>query len=180
MLVRRIREGDRSAFEELVERYLRRALAVAWEFTETREDAEDLVQETFVRMIDALPRFDVGRPFAPWFFTILRNLGRNAARRRAGVRFEPLPDQVGVEGPLSRIERRLDLEAVLERLPELMTELSPMQESCFRLCDLEGFEPVEVSAMLGVAPATVRVHLHRARTALREGLAGPDEEGRAS
>lgn len=83
-LVRRSLDRDDRAFAELVRRYLRRALAVAWEYCGTREDAEDIVQDAFTRVARALDRFDTRRPFAPWLFTIVRNTARDAgsARRR--------------------------------------------------------------------------------------------------
>lgn len=80
-LVVRAWRGEGEAFGTLVRRYLRPALAVAWEFAPSRDDAEDLVQDAFHRALRALPSFDAGRPFRPWFFTIVRNLGRNAAER---------------------------------------------------------------------------------------------------
>ncbi len=62
-LVGRARGGDERAFRHLVERNVRPALAVAWEFTETLEDAEDIVQEAFRRTVKALDRFDTSRSF---------------------------------------------------------------------------------------------------------------------
>src|SRR3989442_16279 len=70
-VIRGAQAGDERMYRELVSRYVRPALAVAWEFTDTLDDAEDLVQEAFRRVVDALHRFEAGRPFAPWFFTIL-------------------------------------------------------------------------------------------------------------
>lgn len=171
-LVRRILGGDRSAWADLVERYLRRAMAAAWQFTESRDDAEDLVQDAFVRVLEALPRYDPARPFGPWFFTILRNAARTRARRDGRRRAEVLSEEVGSDDPWDRVDEKIDGKALLERLPRALDGLSPMQRHCFRLCDLEGLEPREVADMTGLAPPTVRVHLHRARAALRKELEG--------
>ena len=188
-VILRVVRGDRSAYSILVGRYLRAGLAVAWEFAEDRDAAEDILQDAFIRALEGLPRFDVGRSFPPWFFTIVRNCGRNWVRRRgrslelhfaaeadgstasgtsaeAGKGGVPIP----AEDPWPGVERRLDVARVLDRLPAAMDRLSPKQRQCFRLCDLEGFPPQEVSVMLGLADATVRVHLHRARAALRQYL----------
>src|SRR5262245_31343144 len=153
-------------YRGLVSRYLRPALAVAWEFTNTLDDAEDVVQETFCRVVRALPRFDLERPFAPWFFTILRNVARNAAGARVfqlGTELdESTPDAVPT--PAERVEY-LDLathvDAQLDVLPD-------MQRACFRLCVLEGFSSQEVAGALGVSDRTVRTHVFRARQALRK------------
>ncbi|MGH7444187.1 MAG: RNA polymerase sigma factor, partial [Longimicrobiales bacterium] len=75
-LAGRARDGDQRAFGALVRRLVRPALAAAWEFVPTREDAEDVVQEAFARTWRQLGRYDATRPFAPWFFTILRNVAR--------------------------------------------------------------------------------------------------------
>lgn len=168
--MRRILEGDRSAWSDLVERYLRRAMAAAWQFTENREDAEDLVQDAFLRVLEGLPRYDPGRPFAPWFFTILRNLARNRVGRNGRRRTEALLEGSAVQDPRDGIEGRIDAEMLLSRLPAAVDRLSPMQRHCFRLCDVEGWEPHEVAEMSGLAASTVRAHLHRARATLRKEL----------
>lgn len=167
-LVRRTRQGDRVAFDKLVRRYLRPALAVAWEFTESRDDAEDVVQDAFHRALHGLDSYDARRPFRPWFFTIVRNAGRNAAAWRNRWSFEPLDDALPSEpcSPLSAVERR----EVREWIGAGLELLSPMQRTCFRLCDLEGFSAAEVSEMLELEESTVRVHRFRARRGLREAL----------
>ncbi len=165
-LVKRARRGQSDAFDVLVRRYLRPALAVAWEFTESRDDAEDIVQEAFGRALRGLDGFDDERPFRPWFFTIVRNVGRNTAAWRSRWGYEPLSETLPArEGdPSSDAERR----EIQERVGAGLELLSPMQRTCFRLCDLEGFGGTEVAEMLGLEESTVRVHLHRARRGLRE------------
>jgi RNA polymerase sigma-70 factor (ECF subfamily) len=167
-LVIQARRGNGEAFGALVRRYLRPALAVAWEFAPTRDDAEDLVQDAFHRALRALPSFDENRPFRPWFFTILRNVGRNAAERHARWTSIPVPDEMPAdaadpEDMAHRAELRESIQQGLDILP-------PMQRACFRLCDIEGFEGNEVADMLGVSAATVRTHRHRARASLRDEL----------
>jgi RNA polymerase sigma-70 factor (ECF subfamily) len=177
-LVKRVRRGQRDAFGALVSRYLRPALAVAWEFTESRDDAEDIVQEAFGRALRGLEGFDEKRPFRPWFFTIVRNVGRNTAAWRSRWGYEPLSEALPARGgdPLSEAERR----EVQERVDAGLDLLSPMQRTCFRLCDLEGFSGPEVAEMLGLEESTVRVHLHRARRGLRKALQPlRDERGSA-
>ena len=167
-VIRGAQAGDERMYRELVMRYLRPALAVAWEFTETIEDAEDVVQEAFRRSVDALDRFDVRRPFAPWFFTILRNVARNAGGRRAlqldAAIEESVPDQLPTPEELTEhleLQARVDLE---------LGSLSDMQRTCFRLCVLEGFSSVEVAEALNLGDATVRTHVYRARRAMRTAL----------
>ena len=173
-LVRRVRRGDGGAFDQLVHRYLRPALAVAWEFTESRDDAEDVVQDAFHRALRGLDGYDEGRPFRPWFFQIVRNVGRNAAAWRNRWSSEPVDETLAIDetSGLTEIERW----EVRKRIDDGLELLSPMQRSCFRLCDVEEYSAVEVAEMLGMNDSTVRVHLFRARQALREILRPLREE----
>ena len=174
-LVRRALTGDQLAYRHLVDRYVRPAMAVAWEFTETLEDAEDIVQEAFRRAVAALESFDTSRPFRPWFFTILRNLARNAAgtraRRVCTALDETVPDEQPT--PLDVVEK-VELQA---RLDLELESLSEMQRVCFRLCVLEGLGSAEVAEALGLSDATVRTHVFRARSALRLAMEPFKEEG---
>jgi RNA polymerase sigma factor (sigma-70 family) len=167
-LIRRALTGDSLAYRDLVDRYVRPALAVAWEFTETLEDAEDVVQEAFRKAVGALESFDTSRPFRPWFFTILRNVARNARSASAVRVFQALDESVPDEEPMpidvvgrAELQARLDLE---------LQSLSEMQRVCFRLCALEGLSSAEVAEALGLSDATVRTHVYRARSALRSAM----------
>ena len=168
-LARRARGGDPLAFEQLVHRLVRPALAAAWEFVPNREDAEDVVQDTFARAWRHLARYDTSRPFAPWFFTILRNVARNARRWDRRWSMVTITDDavseyhLGSDDPVDWIDTAGRIHEALEQLP-------PMQRACLRLTRIEGFDSIEVANMLGVSDATVRVHVHRARTALRARL----------
>lgn len=171
-LVRRTLAGDRGAFDTLLRRYLRPALAVAWEFTGTRDDAEDVVQDAFLRTLRSLGRFDPDRPFAAWFFTIVRNAARTAAAAR-GVREARHAhlDAADVEpGHAPATDDEAERAELRDRLDRAIAALPPMQRACFRLCAAEGFGAAEVAAMLDISEATVRVHVHRARKALRAAL----------
>ena len=175
-MIRGAQAGDESMYRELVSRYVRPALAVAWEFTDALDDAEDLVQEAFRRVVDALHRFDADRPFAPWFFTILRNVARSAAsepaRRLHAALDESEPDQAPTPDEVVEyveLQARFDLE---------LASLSEMQRACFRLCVLEGLSSKEVATALGVTEQTVRTHVFRARRSMRKGILPHLEEPR--
>lgn len=131
----------------------------------TREDAEDVVQDTFARTWRERGRYDPARPFAPWFFTILRNVARNASRRDRRWSLVSLTDDVVDDEPRGVVE--VDIS---DRIHDALEALSPMQRACFRLTAIEGFPSAEAGAMLGINEATVRVHAHRAKKALRARL----------
>jgi RNA polymerase sigma-70 factor (ECF subfamily) len=172
-VIRGAQAGDERMYRELVGRYVRPAMAVAWEFTDTLEDAEDVVQEAFLRVVQALDRFDPDRPFAPWFFTILRNVARNAAGRRALRLHAALEDVEGNESARDarptpdELTEHLQLQA---RVDLELASLPDMQRTCFRLCVLEGFSSSEAAAALDLNDATVRTHVYRARRAMRTAM----------
>lgn len=177
-LAGRARGGDPQAFEALVRRLVRPALAAAWEFVPAREDAEDVVQDAFARAWRDLARWDPARPFAPWFFTIVRNVARNAARRDRRWSLVSLTEDVTAVEPGDSRDAQESLERIelAGRIDTALDALSPMQRACFRLTEIEGFGSVEAGEMLGVSDATVRVHAHRARKALREHFIAEREE----
>lgn len=162
-LARAAKSGDAAAYDLLVRRYLRPAMALAWQYTRGLEDAEDVVQDAFHRAVRALQEYDHARPFSAWFYTIVRNVARTAVgkdgRRAALAPLTLLEEEPPAMEPVDPVAVG-DLERAIEAL-------APMQQACVRLCELEGFTSVEAAAMLGVSEGTVRTHLHRARKHLR-------------
>ena len=165
LLVRAALRGDETAFAQLVRRHLRKAMAVALEYSGTREDAEDVVQETFRRVCEGLSRYDETRPFEPWFYTILRNTARNAAQRQRVRAHDRLSsEQSALEPGPYELARRSQLRQQIE---QAMSALPPMQKGCFQLCLVEGMSSGEAAVALGIAESTVRVHVLKARRALQ-------------
>ena len=125
-LVARARDGDVGAFEELVTRYQDIAFRVAWLVVRDRGDAEDAVQDAFVKAYYALPRFRPGAPFRPWILRIVANEARNrgrSARRRDGLALRVAATDAAdaAPSPEAAVLERADAEALvaaLERLPE--------------------------------------------------------------
>ena len=165
-LVRATLRGDESAFAALVRRHLRKAMAVALEYAGNREDAEDIVQETFRRAYQSLDRFDTRRSFEPWFFTILRNTARNAAKSGRTRAHEALTHEHAspAPGPFENTWRS----ELRERIAAAVSRLPTMQQTCFRLCLIEGLSSAEAASALGLAESTVRVHVFKARQTLQE------------
>jgi len=167
-LIEGVRRGDPAAFEALVGRYLRRAHALALRLLGHPEDAEDLVQEVFMTVLEKIDTFEPGRPFGPWFFQILRNRGANLRAYRARRATLPLTDELrsarsSPVDDLLRSELRTQLESALEELPE-------RQRLIVRLFEVDGFSGAEIAEALGMKPATVRWNLHQARKRLRASL----------
>jgi RNA polymerase sigma-70 factor (ECF subfamily) len=168
-LVERVRRGDAAAFDALVNRYMRRAFAVAWRLLGNREDAEDLVQETFMAVLQKIDGFERGRAFSPWFFRILVNRGLNARKSRALRTTHDIPDATAARG--ASPERHAEQTELRERLRGVMATLPERQRVIVELFELEGFGSTEIAEILEIADGTVRWHLHEARKALRQALA---------
>ena len=168
-LIEQVQGGDAGAFGELVRRYQRRAFAIAWRLLRHREDAEDLVQDSFSAALDRIDSFDAARPFGPWFFRILVNRGHNARDARRVRQTEPIPDELpSAHGSPARDAERAE---IADRVAAALAELGDRQQLVVQLHELDGFSTAEVAEMLDIAEPTVRWTLHAARKRLRTDLA---------
>ncbi|HWZ58460.1 MAG TPA: sigma-70 family RNA polymerase sigma factor [Gemmatimonadaceae bacterium] len=169
-LVELVRAGDMGAYDKLVRRYLRRAYVVAFRLLEHREDAEDLVQETFMTVLSQLHTYETGRPFAPWMYRILINRGLNARRSRSRRRMEAIPDDAA--GPSREtpdvLAERADVRA---RFQASLASLPPRQRLVVQLIEIDGLSRGEVAKVLDLSEATVRWHVCEARRVLKRVLA---------
>jgi len=169
-LLLRVQAGDQAAFELLVRRQLPRARLIARRLMQDPEDADDLVQDAFLRALERIETFDPSRAFEPWFTRLLVNLGRDLHRKqkvRKSETHDPdaLPGGIRPDREAERSDLRRSLTQALEALPE-------RQRLVVTLFDIDGRSTEEIAAMLSVTQVTVRWHLHQARRTLRTALKG--------
>ncbi len=152
--------ADERALATLVDRHGERLYAFLARTTGDPVEAEDLVQETWIRIARAAPRFDPRRRFRPWAYGIAANLARDLHRRRR-VRRERTPEPATDPAPTTPgpVER-LDLRERLARLPGRLHEVIVLRY-------VEGFDEAETAAALGIPRGTVKSRLHAALRALR-------------
>jgi RNA polymerase sigma-70 factor (ECF subfamily) len=174
-LIRRVRAGDGTAFDALVAAYMRPAFQMAYRVVGHREDAEDLVQESFLAAYQYLDSFDVERPFGPWLNRIVLNRGANL--RRSRTRRQTEPEVESVSPAPSALDESTRMEA-RELLTRALATLSERQRMIVTLFDVDGLTSTEIGERLELAPGTVRWHLHEARRVLRSVLAGYFEDDR--
>lgn len=167
--------GDRTAmpsWDELVRQHADRVYRLAYRLSGNQQDAEDLTQETFIRVFRSVQNYQPGT-FEGWLHRITTNLFLDMVRRRGRIRMEALPedyDRVPADepNPPEQIfhDSRLgaDLQAALD-------SLAPEFRAAVVLCDIEGLSYEEIGATLGVKLGTVRSRIHRGRQALRDYLA---------
>src|SRR5580693_4337204 len=172
--------GDKAAmpsWDELVRQHADRVYRLAYRLSGNQHDAEDLTQETFIRVFRSVKNYQPGT-FEGWLHRITTNLFLDMVRRRARIRMEALPedyDRVPADEPNPEQiyhDSRLgpDLQAALDSLP-------PEFRAAVVLCDIEGLSYEEIGATLGVKLGTVRSRIHRGRQALRDYLAAHSEHG---
>ena len=167
--IERAREGDGDAFDSLVVRWSRRVTSLAWTVTGSRNAAEEVAQETFVRAWETLGRFRPGLPFGPWILRIATNLAIDHLRHEKRFEtFESAPDLAvdRIESP----EVRAESSESLVRIAKAIAALPEMQRIVAQLFLVEEYDHVEIAAMTGLAQGTVRSHLSIARAKLREAL----------
>jgi RNA polymerase sigma-70 factor (ECF subfamily) len=164
-LVARAVGGDVDAYAALVERYYGSCARIARRMLRNDADAEDVVQDTFLRAFRAIDRFDRGRVFRTWLFTILVNQCRTAAtsRRRRQWRFSD--DEVALETaaddrPTGAVDEPSAVSAAVDTLDPLLRE-------AFVLKYVEGLEYTEMAAITGAGVSALKMRVKRACDALR-------------
>ena len=166
------------SWDEVVRTHSARVYRLAYRLTGNSHDAEDLTQEVFVRVFRSLSSYTPGT-FEGWLHRITTNLFLDLVRRRARIRFDPLPDDAervaGKDrGPAQHYDDTHfddDVQAALDALP-------PDFRAAVVLCDLEGLSYEEIAATLGIKIGTVRSRIHRGRSQLRAALAHRDPAAR--
>jgi RNA polymerase sigma-70 factor (ECF subfamily) len=169
-LVLRVQGGDSQAFDLLVRRYLPRARVIARRLMLDPDDADDLVQDAFLRALERIATFDVARAFEPWFTRLLVNLGLDL-RRKQTVRRTERHDPEAFPGGASPA-REAERSELRDSLCQALEELPDRQRLIVSLFEIDGHSTEEVASMLKVSQVTVRWHLHQARKTLREALKG--------
>ncbi|SDJ34858.1 RNA polymerase, sigma 29 subunit, SigE [Frankineae bacterium MT45] len=160
------------SWDEVVREHADRVYRLAYRLSGNRADAEDLTQETFVRVFRSLAQYSPGT-FEGWLHRITTNLFLDMVRRRQRIRFDALPEDAG-ERLASNSAGPEQAYAELHLDPEIEKALDALPAD-FRaavvLCDLEELSYEEIAATLGIKVGTVRSRIHRGRVLLREALA---------
>jgi len=174
-LVVQAQAGSEAAFQTLIERYMKKAYTIAYQIVWNHEDARDLSQDVFIKIYQAIDRFDSKKRFFSWFYRILLNHCLNFRRKRAWL--SPFSNEdLDRMAPAFPGESSGDclLRQVVQRA---VRRLSGAQQRVVILCDMEGFSQQEAAEILRVPEGTVRSRLHYARRRLKELLAPQLQSG---
>jgi RNA polymerase sigma-70 factor (ECF subfamily) len=178
-LARAAQAGDPRAREEIVTRYQKMVYNLALRLTRDPDDAAVVLQETFLRVLRALPRFRARSRLATWIYRIATNEALQRLRRRRGRTFVDLADldadpNRDLSYAASSLEQNphdlLENAELREHLEVAIGELPPKHRAAFVLVDIEGVPLRDAAAYVGVTLAALKSDLHRARLYLRDRL----------
>ena len=175
-------QGKESAYRELLTRYERPVFSLVFRMVRDRETAEDLAQETFVKVLNNIDRYSPDFKFSSWLFKIANNLTIDHLRRRRldTISIEGAPDAVTAESakatsitivspdqsPLAQLESR-ELGLAIERA---IGKLRPEYRACIMLRHVEDRSYEEIAEIVKLPLGTVKTYIHRARHELRMAL----------
>ncbi|MEJ5369241.1 MAG: RNA polymerase sigma factor [Bryobacteraceae bacterium] len=178
-LVERAQAGDMEAFAELVRRYERRIYRMARQITQNDEDAEDVLQESFLKAFQHLDSFQGQSKFYTWVTRIAVNESLMKLRKRKSDRTVSLDENIETdEEPIVREiavwddtpETKYSQEELRQILDKAISSLKPIFRTVFILRDVEELSTEETAEVLGLSIAAVKSRLLRARLQLRERL----------
>jgi RNA polymerase sigma-70 factor, ECF subfamily len=181
-VVEQARKGSEAAYRELLTRYERPVFSLIFRMVRDRETAEDLSQETFIKVLNNLDRYSPEFKFSSWLFKIANNLTIDHLRRRRvdTISIEGAPDAVtaesakatsiavvsGDESPLEELESR-ELGNAIEKA---IARLRPEYRACIMLRHVEDKSYEEIAEIVKLPLGTVKTYIHRARHELRIAL----------
>lgn len=182
-LIARIREGRESAARELIRRYEKPVFSLILRLVRDRGDAEDLAQDTFIKVLKALDSYDPRRKFSSWIFKIAHNTALDQLRKKelATLSLDGSPHATDAEEVDATVLTAIasdetpedyaanrELGTVLERA---IATLRPEYRTAIILWHVEGRPYDEIAEIMGVPLGTVKTYIHRARGELRQKLA---------
>ncbi|MFO7946419.1 MAG: sigma-70 family RNA polymerase sigma factor [Armatimonadota bacterium] len=177
-LVERARQGDRDAFEQLVNEYKDKIYNYVARMLNDRDRAEDVAQETFIRAYTSLPNFRGASSFQTWLYRIASNLAIDTMRRRSyregefsldetlQTREGEVQRQVEDEGPGP--EKTIQNEELRAQIEEAIVELSPKLRTVIVLYEMQGLSYKEIAKVVGAPLGTIKSRLFNAREQLKE------------
>ena len=177
-LVRLAQEGDKSALSQIIQQYEKKIYNFALRYLNNKEDAEDVLQETFLSVLKAIKTFKGRSSLATWIYRIASNAALMKLRSRKRVFDSFDEDTVDMSRDYQSINSKLaespfDIindKDLVEKIVDHLDHLPPKHRSVFMLRDIEGFSAKEVSEMLNMTILAVKSNLRRARIALRDNL----------
>ena len=179
-LIDQVRAGNLKSFEELIDRYRNQVFNFVYRILGSRDDAEDILQDTFMKVYQHLPRYKKQAKFSSYLFTIAHNLSMNRVnyRKRSQMKLDTLAQSGGERSVTDRTPdsqlRENEIATVVHRAIE---KLPPKYRAALVLSEFEGFSYKQIGDVLNCSVGTVKSRIFRARDLLRGHLKGYEEQG---
>lgn len=176
------RQGREAAYRELIGRYQRPVFSLIYRLVRDREKSEDLAQETFIKVLNALDRYDPSYKFSSWIFKIAHNTSLDHLRKKE-------PETLSLDGsPHATTQSEVEASTIsavsTEESPEefaasrelgatleqAIGKLRPEYRTAIVLCHVEGWPYEDIAETMGVPLGTVKTYIHRARNELKKEL----------
>ena len=179
-LMLKVRDDDAAAFEELMHRYQSRLITILQHIVGRRDQAEDLVQDVFLRVYRARKRYVPGAKFSTWLFTIANNVAKNSLRSSARRHEINLGPTVGNESSALTLEqlamaasgqmptRQFDRNEMADIVRLAVTSLNERQQMAVLLSKFEEMSYADISQVMDLSPQAIKSLLSRARGKLRK------------
>ena len=182
-LVSRAQKGSEKAYRELLGRYQRPVFSLIYRMVRDREQAEDLAQETFIRVFNHIDRYDPQFKFSSWIFKIATNLTIDAIRKKEpvtvsidGSRYATTADEIEASTITVEIRDENPEELLVAKelggeIEDAIGRLRPEYRTAILLRHVDGRPYEEIAEIMAVPLGTVKTYIHRARHELRDSLA---------
>lgn len=168
-LVRRVKEGDRNAFGELVQKYKQQIYFVAYRMTNNHSDADDLSQEAFIKAYESIGNFREKSSFSTWLYRIVMNMTINHLKKKGKKQVFILDENISI-GDSSNPGKIAEERELHEEITKAIDSLPLKQKAVVELALLEGLPHKEIAGILGCPEKTVSWRLFQARNKLKEKL----------
>ncbi|MCF7885597.1 MAG: RNA polymerase sigma factor [Candidatus Marinimicrobia bacterium] len=173
-LIKKIQNGSRRHYRELIERYGERLMCDAYKFMKNTQDAEDLYQDTFIKVYENIDTFKFKSQFYTWVYRIMANLAFNRFRKRKKMQIvDDQDDYLWDTLPAdhnSEPENKMPKKKLKEKVDKAIANLSPRQKTVFVMKHYEGKKIKDIAAILGCHSGTVKKYLYRATRKLRTSI----------
>ncbi len=164
-IIRRCSAGEGKAQEILYRRYFSFAMSVAVRYTCDKGEAMEIVNDSYMKVLDKISEFDASRSFASWYGKVVVNTAIDNYRRNIKhTSHLPLADI----GPTEELEPEIDAELSADDILSLFSQIPENYRITFNMFEMEGYSHDEIGAMLGITASSSRSNLARAKKLLRE------------
>lgn len=174
-LISKLKNGDRDAFNILIEAYQQKVINLAYTMLSSQEDAYDAAQETFIRIYKNIGEFKGASSLSTWIYRICTNICNDMLRKRSRVKGIISLDSDEDENPINRLaddsptpEQAAEQNERTVAVRRAIEQLSPEYREVLVLCDIEGLSYDEISSVINCPVGTIKSRLNRARANLKK------------